>query len=123
MASSDSLIQYDRRSTWCRRRWGIMGYKRGTSEDRTILAWPAYMSFCWGREDADVRSLERFQAFAKGRNLERRAWNELLQSFLRSQTIKWNTPDFNYIDKAVWHQADPITKAERWAMISFYEVR
>jgi len=31
--------------------------------------------------------------------------------------------DIGFIDKAVWHQADPITRGTRWAMVIFYEVK
>ncbi len=31
--------------------------------------------------------------------------------------------DVGFIDKAVWHQANPITKGTRWALVIFYEVR
>ena len=31
--------------------------------------------------------------------------------------------DVGFIDKAVWHQADPITKGTRWALVIFYEVQ
>jgi hypothetical protein len=30
--------------------------------------------------------------------------------------------DVAFIDRAVWHQADPITKGTRWAMVIFYKV-
>jgi hypothetical protein len=30
--------------------------------------------------------------------------------------------DVGFIDKAVWHQADPITKGTRWALVIFYSV-
>lgn len=30
--------------------------------------------------------------------------------------------DLAFIDRAVWHQADPITKGTRWALVIFYEV-
>ena len=30
--------------------------------------------------------------------------------------------DIAFIDKAVWHQANPITKGTRWAMVIFYKV-
>ena len=30
--------------------------------------------------------------------------------------------DLAFIDRAVWHQADPITKGTRWALVVFYEV-
>jgi len=30
--------------------------------------------------------------------------------------------DIAFIDKAVWHQADPITKGTRWALVVFYKV-
>ncbi|GMH55047.1 hypothetical protein TrST_g9765 [Triparma strigata] len=30
--------------------------------------------------------------------------------------------DVAFIDRAVWHQADPITKGTRWAMVIFYDV-
>jgi hypothetical protein len=30
--------------------------------------------------------------------------------------------DIAFIDRAVWHQADPITKGTRWALVIFYKV-
>ncbi|GAX22795.1 hypothetical protein FisN_24Lh076 [Fistulifera solaris] len=30
--------------------------------------------------------------------------------------------DIAFIDRAVWHQADPITKGTRWALVIFYRV-
>lgn len=30
--------------------------------------------------------------------------------------------DIAFIDKAVWHQADPITKGARWALVIFYKI-
>jgi len=30
--------------------------------------------------------------------------------------------DLAFIDRAVWHQADPITKGTRWALVIFYDV-
>eukprot|EP00558_Chaetoceros_sp_UNC1202_P004166 CAMPEP_0197245296 /NCGR_PEP_ID=MMETSP1429-20130617/10125_1 /TAXON_ID=49237 /ORGANISM="Chaetoceros sp., Strain UNC1202" /LENGTH=111 /DNA_ID=CAMNT_0042705763 /DNA_START=146 /DNA_END=481 /DNA_ORIENTATION=+ len=30
--------------------------------------------------------------------------------------------DLAFIDRAVWHQANPITKGTRWAMVIFYKV-
>jgi len=30
--------------------------------------------------------------------------------------------DVAFIDPAIWHQADPITKGIRWALVIFYEV-
>ena len=30
--------------------------------------------------------------------------------------------DVAFIDRAVWHQADPITKGTRWALVIFYSV-
>ena len=30
--------------------------------------------------------------------------------------------DLAFIDRAVWHQADPITKGTRWALVIFYKV-
>lgn len=31
--------------------------------------------------------------------------------------------DLAFIDRAVWHQADPISKGTRWALVIFYQVR
>jgi hypothetical protein len=31
--------------------------------------------------------------------------------------------DIAFIDRAVWHQADPITKGTRWALVIFYKVQ
>ena len=31
--------------------------------------------------------------------------------------------DLAFIDRAVWHQADPISKGTRWALVIFYEVQ
>lgn len=38
--------------------------------------------------------------------------------------IKYDTRsgDLAFIDKAVWHQANPITRGTRWALVIFYEV-
>jgi hypothetical protein len=43
----------------------------------------------------------------------------------KQQEIKYETRsgDVGFIDKAVWHQADPITKGIRWALVIFYEVK
>jgi len=43
----------------------------------------------------------------------------------KQQEIHYDTRsgDIGFIDKAVWHQADPITKGTRWAMVIFYEVK
>jgi len=30
--------------------------------------------------------------------------------------------DIAFIDRAVWHQANPITKGTRWALVIFYKV-
>ena len=30
--------------------------------------------------------------------------------------------DLAFIDRAVWHQADPITRGTRWALVIFYDV-
>eukprot|EP00548_Thalassiothrix_antarctica_P014941 CAMPEP_0194175450 /NCGR_PEP_ID=MMETSP0154-20130528/9464_1 /TAXON_ID=1049557 /ORGANISM="Thalassiothrix antarctica, Strain L6-D1" /LENGTH=105 /DNA_ID=CAMNT_0038889225 /DNA_START=392 /DNA_END=709 /DNA_ORIENTATION=+ len=30
--------------------------------------------------------------------------------------------DLAFIDRAVWHQADPISKGTRWALVIFYKV-
>ena len=42
----------------------------------------------------------------------------------KQQEIHYDTRsgDVGFIDKAVWHQADPITKGTRWALVVFYEV-
>jgi len=42
----------------------------------------------------------------------------------RSQEIHYDTRsgDVGFIDRAVWHQADPITKGTRWALVIFYRV-
>jgi hypothetical protein len=42
----------------------------------------------------------------------------------KQQEIDYDTRsgDIGFIDKAVWHQANPITKGTRWAMVIFYEV-
>ena len=42
----------------------------------------------------------------------------------KQQEINYDTRsgDIGFIDKAVWHQANPITKGTRWAMVIFYEV-
>lgn len=31
--------------------------------------------------------------------------------------------DITFLDRAVWHQANPITKGTRWALVIFYKVR
>lgn len=31
--------------------------------------------------------------------------------------------DLAFLDRAVWHQADPITKGTRWALVIFYDVQ
>jgi hypothetical protein len=31
--------------------------------------------------------------------------------------------DLAFIDRAVWHQADPISKGTRWALVIFYQVK
>ena len=31
--------------------------------------------------------------------------------------------DVAFIDRAVWHQADPITKGTRWALVIFFDVQ
>ncbi|KAL7522533.1 LOW QUALITY PROTEIN: hypothetical protein ACHAWX_007233 [Stephanocyclus meneghinianus] len=38
--------------------------------------------------------------------------------------ITYNTRsgDVAFIDKGVWHQANPITKGTRWALVIFYKV-
>jgi hypothetical protein len=40
------------------------------------------------------------------------------------QEIHYDTRsgDVGFIDRAVWHQADPITKGTRWALVIFYRV-
>lgn len=40
------------------------------------------------------------------------------------QEIHYDTRsgDVAFIDRAVWHQADPITKGTRWALVIFYKV-
>jgi hypothetical protein len=42
----------------------------------------------------------------------------------RPREIHYDTRsgDLAFIDRAVWHQADPITKGTRWAIVIFYEV-
>lgn len=42
----------------------------------------------------------------------------------RPREIHYDTRsgDLAFIDRAVWHQADPITKGTRWALVIFYEV-
>ena len=42
----------------------------------------------------------------------------------RPREIHYDTRsgDIAFIDKAVWHQADPITKGTRWALVIFYKV-
>ena len=48
------------------------------------------------------------------------------RSFAHSSLSQIHYPtrsgDVAFIDRAVWHQADPITKGTRWAMVIFYEV-
>jgi hypothetical protein len=41
-----------------------------------------------------------------------------------TQQIHYDTRsgDVGFIDRAVWHQADPITKGTRWALVIFYKV-
>ncbi len=41
-----------------------------------------------------------------------------------SEEIRYETRsgDVAFIDKAVWHQANPITKGTRWALVIFYSV-
>jgi hypothetical protein len=43
----------------------------------------------------------------------------------KQQEVHYDTRsgDVGFIDKAVWHQADPITKGTRWALVIFYEVK
>ena len=31
--------------------------------------------------------------------------------------------DIAFIDRAVWHQANPITKGTRWALVIFYDAK
>ena len=40
------------------------------------------------------------------------------------QQIDYDTRsgDIAFIDKAVWHQANPITRGTRWALVIFYKV-
>lgn len=49
----------------------------------------------------------------------------------RSASGKWDPEEISYdtrsgdlafIDRAVWHQANPITKGTRWALVIFYKV-
>jgi hypothetical protein len=42
----------------------------------------------------------------------------------RPREIHYDTRsgDIAFIDRAVWHQADPITKGTRWALVIFYKV-
>ncbi|OEU07529.1 hypothetical protein FRACYDRAFT_197593 [Fragilariopsis cylindrus CCMP1102] len=49
--------------------------------------------------------------------------NKAPQKF-RPREIHYETRsgDIAFIDRAVWHQADPITKGTRWALVIFYKV-
>jgi len=40
------------------------------------------------------------------------------------EEIKYDTRsgDLAFIDRAVWHQANPITRGTRWALVIFYKV-
>eukprot|EP00581_Thalassiosira_minuscula_P017881 CAMPEP_0183727806 /NCGR_PEP_ID=MMETSP0737-20130205/26466_1 /TAXON_ID=385413 /ORGANISM="Thalassiosira miniscula, Strain CCMP1093" /LENGTH=280 /DNA_ID=CAMNT_0025959539 /DNA_START=32 /DNA_END=874 /DNA_ORIENTATION=+ len=42
----------------------------------------------------------------------------------RREEIKYDTRsgDLAFIDRAVWHQANPITRGTRWALVIFYKV-
>ena len=42
----------------------------------------------------------------------------------KQRGIDYNTRcgDIAFIDRAVWHQANPITSGRRWAMVIFYKV-
>jgi hypothetical protein len=46
------------------------------------------------------------------------------RSVVRPREIHYETRsgDLAFIDRAVWHQADPITKGTRWALVIFYKV-
>jgi hypothetical protein len=46
------------------------------------------------------------------------------QQQYRPRQIHYDTRsgDIAFIDRAVWHQADPITKGTRWALVIFYKV-
>lgn len=47
-----------------------------------------------------------------------------LRPRFRPREIHYQTRsgDLAFIDRAVWHQADPITKGTRWALVIFYKV-
>eukprot|EP00557_Chaetoceros_sp_GSL56_P007281 CAMPEP_0176489728 /NCGR_PEP_ID=MMETSP0200_2-20121128/7461_1 /TAXON_ID=947934 /ORGANISM="Chaetoceros sp., Strain GSL56" /LENGTH=238 /DNA_ID=CAMNT_0017886925 /DNA_START=52 /DNA_END=768 /DNA_ORIENTATION=+ len=42
----------------------------------------------------------------------------------KSLEVKYDTRsgDIAFIDRAVWHQANPITKGTRWALVIFYKI-
>ncbi|CAB9502341.1 expressed unknown protein [Seminavis robusta] len=52
--------------------------------------------------------------FWDGRNRETGKPNEI--------HYETRSGDIAFIDRAVWHQADPITKGTRWALVIFYKV-
>mmetsp|Transcript_12996 Transcript_12996/g.37069 ORF Transcript_12996/g.37069 Transcript_12996/m.37069 type:complete len:335 (+) Transcript_12996:127-1131(+) len=51
-------------------------------------------------------------------------WDGKSRPLGRPQEIQYDTRsgDLAFIDRAVWHQANPITKGTRWALVIFYKV-
>ena len=51
-------------------------------------------------------------------------WDGRSRPLGRPQEIQYDTRsgDLAFIDRAVWHQANPITKGTRWALVIFYKV-
>ena len=51
-------------------------------------------------------------------------WDGKSRPLGRPQEIQYDTRsgDLAFIDRAVWHQANPITQGTRWALVVFYKV-
>ena len=57
---------------------------------------------------------------------EVKVWDRMVQSGKKGKTMEFFYPmkagDLCYLDRAVWHQAMPITDGVKWAIIIFFKV-
>jgi hypothetical protein len=73
---------------------------------------------------SDQQSQEDRKTDQPSTKLSRSAMTKTTTTITRPREIHYDTRsgDIAFIDRAVWHQADPITKGTRWALVIFYKV-
>jgi hypothetical protein len=84
----------------------------GSYENNTFEGYGGGLTFWDGKEKVAVDVDDKEQRTTR------------TTTILRPKEIHYDTRsgDIAFIDRAVWHQADPITKGTRWALVIFYKV-